>query len=328
MRLSPRCLGARGLAYVLLAVTLPTGGCGDGTGPDVLVWTAQTPLPEARRAGHLNAVGSQLFYFGGNSSRLTDDYVASGHVFDRVTRSWGSTQSMPTARDQGATAVLAGRIWVIGGVNPLAPEQNGFSRLSINEAFTLATGTWTSAAEMPTARGSVRADTLNGRIYVVGGSTGVQALDTVEVYDPSTDSWTVGPSLPAPRLNHALASINGKLYLAGGEGSAREARAELFVFDPVTGEWSEGPAMPTARLRTGSAVLQGKLVVLGGRLDTDGFSDAVEMYDPGTNEWATLPPLPMPMIDVAAIAADRTLYTVGGLTVDSITSRVFSIVVP
>lgn len=326
MPVSPRCPRARRCTCALLAISLTLWGCPNGTGPDPLVWTAQTSLPEARRAGHLNAVGTDLYYFGGNASIFTD-YVASAYLFDASSQTWTGADSMPTARDQGATAVAAGRIC---GVNPLAPEHNGFSRLSVNEAFNVATGTWATAAEIPTARGSVRADTLGGLIYVVGGSTGPEALSTVEVYDPATDSWSTAPPLPAPRLNHTLASIHGKLHVAGGEGPDRDARAEVFEFNPATGDWSaRGAAMPTPRLRAGSAVLDGKLVVLGGQLEAGGaFSDAVEVYVPTTGLWSSLPSLPMPMIDVTAVAVGRTLYVVGGLTPDSVTSRVFSIFVP
>jgi N-acetylneuraminic acid mutarotase len=169
---------------------------------------------------------------------------------------------MPTARADGVSAVVGGRVFVIGGTNREVPN-NGYSRLWANEGFRAADGVWEVRAPMPTARGHMAGDTLGGVIYVVGGSTVVEVYDTLEVYDPNWDAWTVGPSMPTTRWNVAGASVGDKLYVAGGEVSRMVATDALEVFDPSTQTWSARPAMPTARFKAGSAVLGGRLVVVG-----------------------------------------------------------------
>lgn len=289
----------------------------------VAQWRRLASLPEPRRAGHAAGLGGNLYYIAGNAS-TGEDYVATTYVFDPASATWSTGASAPTARDQGATAVAAGRVYVIGGINPDAPTHNGLGRLFVNERYDPAADTWESPTPMPTARGGARADTLNGQIYVVGGNSGAfEILDTVEVYDPVSDTWSAGPSMPAGRITHAIGSIQGKLYVAGGEGEARDVRAELLIFDPASGAWSEGPALPTARHRVASAVLDGRLVVLGGlsNVSVGNFLTVVESFDPATNSWSTLPALPYPVMDAAAAVVDGRLYLIGGITPEGITDR-------
>jgi hypothetical protein len=46
--------------------------------------------------------------------------------------------------------------------------------------------TWSTGAAMPTARGHLAADTVNAKIYAIGGDNG----NIVEIYDTGTNAWT------------------------------------------------------------------------------------------------------------------------------------------
>jgi N-acetylneuraminic acid mutarotase len=70
---------------------------------------------------------------------------------------------------------------------------------------------------MPTPRFEVSVETLNGKIYVIGGVDKNEYLtDIVEVYDPQTDKWSTVAPIPEPSDHTGLASYDGKLYLTGG----------------------------------------------------------------------------------------------------------------
>jgi hypothetical protein len=73
--------------------------------------------------------------------------------------------------------------------------------------------TWTSKADMPTARGFVSGCVADGKIYVVGGTDNTQlsAVALVEVYDPVSDTWTTRASMPEARTCPATCTYNGKV---------------------------------------------------------------------------------------------------------------------
>src|SRR5204863_4864498 len=82
--------------------------------------------------------------------------------------------------------------------------------------FDPAANTWTAIAAMPTARNTLGAAVLNGKLYTYGGSVPANYTAIVEAYDPATDSWSVQSSMLSPRTELAAAASGGKLYAIGG----------------------------------------------------------------------------------------------------------------
>ncbi len=103
------------------------------------------------------------------------------------------------------------------------------------EIFDPATNSWTAGASMPTARHSMAAAAIDGRLYVVGGNDGTGNVDTVEVYDPVTDTWSTDTSLPTPRQQLVAEVINGELYAVTGvaAGALTPVLEVLTATDPV-----------------------------------------------------------------------------------------------
>src|SRR5262249_61963082 len=78
-------------------------------------------------------------------------------------------------------------------------------------------GVWTVKAPMPAIRNEVAAASVNGKLYVFGGSVGGGRYDLTrnEEYDPATNSWRARKDLPS-RANHMTATAaNRKNYLVG-----------------------------------------------------------------------------------------------------------------
>ena len=78
-------------------------------------------------------------------------------------------------------------------------------------------GKWSEKARLPEPRGEVAAASVNGKIYVMGGSArGRDDQQLVEEYAPATDRWR--ERAPMPRgISHAGAvGMNGKIYVVGG----------------------------------------------------------------------------------------------------------------
>ena len=89
--------------------------------------------------------------------------------------------------------------------------------MATNEVFDIATGTWSPAAPMLTARNHHGASLIDGKIYVVGGRIGSTFIiglsnnvSTNEVYDIGKNTWAAVLGMPTPRSGVGTAVLNGR----------------------------------------------------------------------------------------------------------------------
>jgi len=187
----------------------------------------------------------------------------------------------------------------------------------------LAQSDWIPKANIPTARTWASSCLLDGKIYVIGGTTGTHftgsAVGTNEVYDPILDSWdTTKAAMPTPRVEFCVAAVNGKIYAIGGAlthpglpfGVVEE-------YDPLTDSWDTNKTpMPTARKGAAWGVISNKIYVAGGTTTGSDYvpSDKLEIYDPATDTWdVTKAALPKAIYSPRAAVLNDKLYVIGGL---------------
>jgi hypothetical protein len=164
----------------------------------------------------------------------------------------------------------------------------------------------------------IRANVVDGRIYVVGGDTAENA-----VYDPETDSWTTKTPMPvAPELRSgwscASAVVDGKIHvfhrnqLGGFHG----------VYDPETDNWTQRTPGTGRQWFTNAGATTGvaapkRIYVFGfdsniWPLSLPGFVSAA--YDPETDSWSDVAPMPTGRASVGVAVVNDTLYVIGGYT--------------
>ena len=93
-------------------------------------------------------------------------------------KSWSKGPDLPTARGALTATAHENKIYAIGGaknptystpeLRPTVPVEN----MATNEVLDIATGTWSAAAPMLTARNHHGASLIDSKIYVVGGRIG------------------------------------------------------------------------------------------------------------------------------------------------------------
>jgi N-acetylneuraminic acid mutarotase len=109
-------------------------------------------------------------------------------------RSFETLTPMPAGVDKHCLAVIdADRVMVVGGHS----SKFGYSSRAAFMYDKMATGKWTSLADMPTGRYSVGCGTVrdgNGVALqvVVAGGANKESLDTVEIYDVVKGTWKTG----------------------------------------------------------------------------------------------------------------------------------------
>ena len=182
-------------------------------------------------------------------------------------------------------------------------------------------GTWTTKADMPTARLLLSTSVVDGKIYAIGGA-GSQpnvsvGTSTVEEYDPMTDAWTTRSPMPTARWLFSTAVVDGRIYAVGGTGGwPTSAFRTVEEYDPMTDTWTTRSPMPTARTAFSTAVVDGKIYAVGGMLPTSvgHGSRVVEMYDPATDSWISKASMNAGRYSLGACVVNGKIYAMGGVT--------------
>lgn len=252
--------------------------------PAADIWTRKTDMPTAR-SGLSSSVFNGKVYAIGGATGPSGSALSAVEEYDPSTDSWTRKSSMPTARQGLSTPMVNGKIYAIGGV--VSVGISGGEPLSVVEEYNPAADTWTTKAEMPTARYALCTGVVNGKIYAIGGSsTQYRALATVEEYDPATDTWTTKAEMPTARYDLSASVVNGRIYTIGGIAGRLGAPglSTVEVYDPATNTWTTKEEMPTARSALAAAAVDGNIYAIGGAiqpLPNFVVTSVVEEYDTG-----------------------------------------------
>lgn len=278
-------------------------------------WQSLKPAPFALLDAAGAAINGKMYAVGGKNS---SGHLNSLLIYNPDVDSWNQGANLPgSGVENPAAAVLNGKLYVFGGST--SPFSGAVSNAAVYDP---ATNSWTSLADMPTARGGATAQAINGRIYVIGGMNDQGAsVGTVEVYNPSTNSWQTAPSLNNVRDNPGSAVLDGDIYVFGGrirnsDGSTTLAEMKsVEMFDAAANEWLEKTPMPTGRRAMSVGVISGKAIVAGGEMNnnnTSGVFEQNEEYDPATNSWRILTKVPTPKHGAATATINNKVHIVGG----------------
>lgn len=169
---------------------------------------------------------------------------------------------------------------------------------------------------MLTKRGYMGACTVNGKIYVMGGSAPGNGFSSLEEYDPESDTWTKKASMSTVRCYFAACAVNGKIYAIGGWKDWENALLTVEEYDPTANKWTRKADMPAAKGYFGSAVVNDKIYIIGGTPPPPWSQPAVatvEEYDPATDTWTRKADMLAPRSAFATSAVNGKIYVFGGI---------------
>jgi len=229
----------------------------------------------------------------------------SGNFSAGLIESTSGGFKFPDATTQTTAAIGVPSGFVIMGTSSTAPT--GFT--STGQKVETA---WVARAPMPTLRHEFGAGAVNGKIYVVGGtSSGGADLVTNEEYDSATNTWSTKAPMPTTRSNHAIGVVNGKVYVVGGKVAGVNYSNTVLEYDPVANTWATKASMPTGRDALGAGVVNGKLYAIGGTTGGNPL-DVVEEFDPVGNNWTTKAPMTTGRNNLGIGAANGKIYALCG----------------
>lgn len=245
----------------------------------------------------LEAFPERLYVVGG----LDDGFKAldTAERYDPLTGSWESLPPMQSARAGSAAAVVAGKLYIIGG------EVCGRALKDV-QRFDPWFGRWEMLPPMRQARIRAAATDSDACVFVLGGFDGDQPLKCVECFDVQQLAWQEMPTMMHPRYA-GVASAQGQCILAiGGELTDAGIKASIERYDPTKGFWEElpsvqqpccGAAMTLAcsgqvALTFGGLSLGGQPLSVSKQLPLDGLMNQnFEDDDDEPPRWMFLPPM-------------------------------------
>ena len=275
-------------------------------------WTAGPPMPTPRTEITAAVLKNDIYVIGGfdESGQVTSIV----EVYNIANNTWiKAAAPLPEPLHHTAAAVYHDKIYVVGGYTaPWSPSNKLFIYDPVQNK-------WQEAKPMPTARGALNVDFVNGTLYAIGGSSD-RPLNSNEAYDPSSGTWTPKASMPTARHHAGSAVIDGKLYVIGGRISdSLENISTNEAYDPKQDEWMTNlEPMPSKRSGIAAAAAiapansSNSIYVFGGEESSKTFTNN-EKYDAQTNMWTSESPMPTARHGLVAVSLDdNKIFVIGG----------------
>ena len=254
--------------------------------------------PSARAAQSSDAVHRNIVVFGGwNGKKPLNDIF----VYNIATNTWYECPSLPNSpnpRNNHATAVADGRIYVHGGHD----GDRWLSDMFVLDASILAVEpfdpskltqmTWQRlepSGFVPMSRACHSLSRVGRKLYLFGGYDGSRCFNDMDVFDLDTLRWSqtsVSGSIPLARNAHSVTTIGRKLLLFGGHSGSKHL-SDVYYFDTANLHWSQpkssGGSAPS--LRGHSATIVGNYLVIFGGYDGKARSNSVRFFDLENLQW-------------------------------------------
>lgn len=238
-------------------------------------WSTKAELPETLVFACAEAVGGMLYVLAG----LHSDSSSCGHawVYDPNSDEWSALPPLPTPRSRASSAVIGGRIAVIGGIAGGDDDPGNSAKLEI---FDPAKGVWSQEDPTPQPVHGHASEFLDGKVYVIGGYMGSQIRQTGDVLSWSPEEgWAASSPLPSTRGFAASVVSEGSVYIFGNRGPFDR----VLKFQAGLGRWVATGAKDVQRHRAAAVAYAGKAYIFFGE---DGDDRPYRTFDLQGERWA------------------------------------------
>ncbi len=309
-------------------------------------WSKAAPFPEPEEELYGTVINGKFYVVGGfgfnvpgatppaaagrGAAPATNAGPCGGcppglvYEYDPAADKWTKKKDIPVHVHHQAQAAYNGKLYIFGGC---LRAITGEGATANTWEYDPVADSYKALAPLPVKRCSAQAETVNGKIYVIGGletfenGLGNRVSGRNEMYDPATNTWTARSPMPTSR-NHAYSGVvNNKIYVIGGRIAAGNIGLVTNIdvveeYDPATNLWGVvKQRMPTPRSGGGAATYNGRIYVSGGEITNRQLSaayKALEAYDPVNDTWDILPSMPSARHGDAAGFIGNRLHLVSG----------------
>lgn len=186
-------------------------------GANAATVTRTGTLPTRRADLAATSVGGRAILVGG--------YDGTAWSPDVLSTADGATFSVLTQLKQPvrypSVVAIGSLVYVIGGEVPTGGDSASIQIVDV------AAHTAVVAGHLPAGLSHAGAAVIGGSIYLFGGRSAGQALDTVSRLDPATGVARPVAHLPVPLSDMGVATVGATTYLVGGENGAGQPVAAV-----------------------------------------------------------------------------------------------------
>lgn len=175
---------------------------------------------------------------------------------DPIILSWERVADIPHGHSAGMSAVVDGKLYVIGGT-----DDNGIISGDV-DAYDPQTDTWVTKESMPFPVYRITGCAVGSNIFVISGEPSISPANatTVQIYNTIDDSWMTCldansgvACFPTPQAacakRTAACLLNDNIQVVGGNTSSSIPGSDQhYSYNPSTNIWQTEEAMPWKRL--------------------------------------------------------------------------------
>ena len=146
--------------------------------------------------------------------------------------------------------------------------------------------------KMPRPISSHGAEIVNGKIYIIGGSTtgfSKDASDTVLMFDPASNTCTKLKPLPYAVSHMVTTTWKDNVVVLGGIDKEGNTRNTVILYNVTIGSQRMLPEMTKKRSGCTAVTIGDNVVAIGGRDGYNNELNSVECYNFHTNTWTEFP---------------------------------------
>ncbi|MEW9195969.1 Kelch repeat-containing protein [Bacillus velezensis] len=174
---------------------------------------------------------------------------------------------------------------------------------------------WVPKANLPESRTSAMTASVNGKIYVFGGTHNGVSTSTTYVYDPESNVWSNKNNMPIAVTSGSAVAVGEKIYIIGGT-NAKSGNTKVvylktvLVYNTQNDTWEKEPDIPSERPSFTSVAAVGKhIYVMGGAYEN---LSKIFCYDTESKIWSQKRDLPVPIGGATAQTFNGKIYIIGG----------------
>jgi N-acetylneuraminic acid mutarotase len=234
------------------------------------------------------------------------------------------TPRLPTQMAMFGAASVQNVVYTFGGFT-----QSGGPSSTILRYDPAAQTIAAEPATLPTPIAYTEVCSLNGKLYVFGGSDNAQAYDTAFSYDPTTKTLTPLASMPEARDSLASAGVGTDIYIFGGahldlSSFDYDGTNTIWKYSTTSDTWTTlGTTMPDIIQWAKAIALNGKIYVIGGCSFEVVFPSTQETlanyptcfeFDPASQTLTAMAPMPVATKFPVGDVINGTIYVCSGDT--------------
>ena len=242
----------------------------------------------ARRVSASCVYNGDVIVAGGSDSEAGTDSIEILKMNQHPLRWTIFDGKLPVKLSAHDVTVYQDKLYIIGGHNWNKNKQSdAIYELSFAPPYTVKL-----LARMSQPRRNHRAEIVNGKLFILGGSTtgySKDGTDSVVLYDFIKNEIKPCASLPKPVLEMSTVTWGNMIIIVGGLDKNDQVLNDVIIYHIETGRSERLPSLRHKRRGASAVIMHDVIIVLGGRNDEEGVLNSVESFTMGDDQWKELP---------------------------------------